>query len=180
MEDKRLIRQCRRGQREALRRIYDKYHVDLLKLAMVLTGEVHTAEDIVHDVFVHFAAAVSRLTPRGNLKGYLVTSTVNRVRNHRRDRQRHGEQNLDEAVGAAARGGPPEQWAILSEQLEHLRAAMVQLPCEQREVVTLHLQGDLTFRAIARCQNTSLSTVQSRYRYGVDKLRSLLNGELSP
>jgi DNA-directed RNA polymerase specialized sigma24 family protein len=53
MEDQRLIRQCRRGRREALRRIYDKYHVDLLKLAMVLTGEVHTAEDIVHDVFVH-------------------------------------------------------------------------------------------------------------------------------
>ncbi len=180
MEDQRLIRQCRRGRREALRRIYDKYHVDLLKLAMVLTGEVHTAEDIVHDVFVNFAAAVPRLAVRGSLKGYLVTSTVNRVRNHRRDRQRHGEQGLDEAVGAAAREGPPEQWAILSEQLEHLRAAMVQLPYEQREVVTLHLQGGLTFRAIARCQNTSLGTVQSRYRYGIDKLRSLLNGELSP
>ncbi len=37
MEDKRLIRQCRRGRREALRRIHEKYHVDLLKLAVVHT-----------------------------------------------------------------------------------------------------------------------------------------------
>ena len=37
MEDKRLIWQCRRGSRDALRQIYEKYHVDLLKLAVVLT-----------------------------------------------------------------------------------------------------------------------------------------------
>ncbi len=179
MEDKRLIWRCQRGHREALRRIYEKYHVDLLKLAVVLTGEANTAQDIVHDVFVSFAEAVPRISLAGSLKGYLIKSTVNRVRNHRRDRQRHGEQGLAEAAALSSQTRPPEQWAMLSEQLERLSLAMAQLPYEQREAVTLHLQSGLTFRAIARCQNTSVSTVQGRYRYGIEKLRSLLNGELS-
>ena len=180
MEDKRLIWQCRQGRREALRRIYEKYHVDLLKLAVVLTGEASAAQDVVHDVFVKFAQSVRGLSLTGSLKGYLVVSTVNRVRDYRRDRQRHNEQSLEKASAAPALTRPPEQWAILSEQLERLSQAMAQLPYEQREAVALHVQAGMTFRGIARRQNTSISTAQGRYRYGIDKLRSLLNGELSP
>jgi RNA polymerase sigma-70 factor, ECF subfamily len=55
---------------------------------------------------------------------------------------------------------------------------MAEIPYEQREVVNLYMQGDLTFRQIARMQNASINTVQGRYRYGIAKLRSLLNGEL--
>jgi DNA-directed RNA polymerase specialized sigma24 family protein len=69
MEDKRLIWRCQRGNREALRRIYEKYHVDLLKLAVVLTGEANTAQDIVYDVFVSFAESVPRISSAGSLKG---------------------------------------------------------------------------------------------------------------
>lgn len=154
--------------------------MDLLRLAIVLTGEVNTAEDIVHDVFVGFAQSVQRISPVGSLKGYLVASTLNRARNYRRDRARHGERNLDGAAAVPSGAGQPEHWAIVSEQLERLSRAMAQLPYEQREVVTLRIQGDMTLRSIARRQKTSISTVQSRYRYGIDKLRSLLNGELSP
>jgi RNA polymerase sigma-70 factor (ECF subfamily) len=180
MEDKRLIRQCRRGSRDALRQIYEKYHVDLLKLAVVLTGEASAAQDVVHDVFVRFAQSIRGLSLAGSLKGYLVVSTVNRVRDYRRDRQRRSEQGLEKASAAPASTRPPEQWAILSEQLERLSWAMAQLPYEQREAVALHVQAGMTFRGIARRQNTSTSTVQGRYRYGIEKLRSLLNGEFSP
>ena len=55
---------------------------------------------------------------------------------------------------------------------------MAQLPYEQREAVNLYLQGDLTFRQIAVIQNVSINTVQGRYRYGITKLRSILNSEL--
>ncbi len=180
MMDKLLIWKCRQGSRDALRQVYEKYHTDLLKLAIVLTGDVNTAEDIVHDVFVRFAQSVDRLALAGSLKGYLVVSTVNRVRSRRRDRQRHGECGLDEAAALPATTRPPEQWAIMSERLERLHRAMAQLPYEQREAVALHLLAGLTFRRIARRQNTSISTVQGRYRYGIEKLRSLFNGELSP
>ena len=61
MEDKLLIWKLKRGHREALRWIYDKYHNQLLKLAVLMTGDPDTAEDIVQDVFTRFAQSVSRL-----------------------------------------------------------------------------------------------------------------------
>jgi RNA polymerase sigma-70 factor (ECF subfamily) len=72
----------------------------------------------------------------------------------------------------------PLSRAIQDEELCRLADALATLPYEQREVVVLHLKGDLPFREIAAVQGTSLNTVQSRYRYGIDKLRSLLNGEV--
>ena len=60
MEDKLLIWHLRRGSRDALRRTYDKYHSDLLKIAVVLTGGMTAAEDVVQDVFTTFAQSSGR------------------------------------------------------------------------------------------------------------------------
>ena len=71
----------------------------------------------------------------------------------------------------------PEQWIICSEELKRLNKAIAQLPYEQREVVILHLRGEMTFKKIAAIQDESINTVQSRYRYGIEKLRTLLKKE---
>ncbi|MHC4284748.1 MAG: sigma factor-like helix-turn-helix DNA-binding protein, partial [Planctomycetota bacterium] len=71
----------------------------------------------------------------------------------------------------------PEQMAIASEELQRVGRAMFRLSYEQREIIILRLQGGMRFRAIARSQGVSINTIQSRYRYGLNKLRSLLNGE---
>lgn len=178
MEDKLLIWKFKRGSREALRRIYDKYHADLLKIAVVLTGGLNSAEDVVQDVFTKFAQRTGRLALSGSLRNYLITSTINGVRNLRRDRLRHKTQSLDEADSLPSGRRQPDQWAVLNEQLEHLSSAMAGLPYEQREVITLRMEANMTLRKIAALQKTSISTVQARYRYGIEKLRSLLNSEV--
>jgi DNA-directed RNA polymerase specialized sigma24 family protein len=73
MEDRLLIWKFKRGSREALRRIYDKHHGYLLKLAVVLTGNIDTAEDVVQDVFVRFARSADRFGLAGGLKSYVQT-----------------------------------------------------------------------------------------------------------
>jgi DNA-directed RNA polymerase specialized sigma24 family protein len=45
---------------------------------------------------------------------------------------------------------------------------------EQRETIVLHLKGGMKFKEIARMQRIPLSTVQGRYRYGLEKLRTIL------
>jgi RNA polymerase sigma-70 factor (ECF subfamily) len=62
--------------------------------------------------------------------------------------------------------------------LELLSKALAQVPYEQREVIGLYMQGGMTFRQIAKMQNASINTVQGRFRYGMDKLRSVLNGKM--
>ena len=178
MEDKLLIWKLKHGSREALRRIYDKYHSQLLKIAIVLTGNIDTAEDIVQEVFVNFAQISKRLELRGSLKSYLITSVLNAVRNLRRDRNRHNTDTLDETEQVVSMTKRPEQWAILSEQLENLSIAMTSLPYEQKEVITLRMEADMPLQKIADLQKTSISTVNARYRYGIEKLRSLLNSEV--
>ena len=179
MEDKLLIWKFKRGHRDALRGIYDKYHRQLLKLAIVLTGDPDTAEDIVQDVFTHFAQSADRLSLTGSLRSYLITSTLNGVRNHRRTHRRRQTQSLDTADNVPATSRRPDQWAVLSERLERLSDAMACVPYEQREVITLRMEANMPFRQIASVQETSISTVNARYRYGIEKLRSLLNSEVS-
>jgi hypothetical protein len=53
-----------------------------------------------------------------------------------------------------------------------VKEAMAELLLEQREVVTLRFEAGMGFRQIARIQNASVNTVQGRYRYGMEKLRS--------
>jgi RNA polymerase sigma-70 factor (ECF subfamily) len=178
IEDKLLILRFKQGRNGALRQIYDKYKVELLKLSVVLTGDVNTAEDMVHDVFVKFAQSADRIRLAGSLKNYLITSLINRIRNYRRDNSRHCEAALDEADLIASPKRGPLQWAVLSERLELLSRALQELPYEQREVISLHMETDLSFRRIARLQITSVNTVKGRYRYGINKLRSLLNSEV--
>ena len=53
-------------------------------------------------------------------------------------------------------------------------AALASLPDEQREVVILHIHGELKFREIAEMLGVSSNTAQSRYRYALSALRKLL------
>ena len=178
VEDRLLIWKFKLGNTEALRRIYEKYKNDLLKLAVALTNDVHASEDVVQDVFVSFAQSAAKIGLAGNLRAYLATCVANRIRNAVRDRQRHEATGIENAEHLICDAKRPEQWAILSEELELLSKAMARIPYEQREVIGLYMQGGMTFGQIARIQNASINTIQGRYRYGLNKLRSLLNNQV--
>jgi len=175
MEDKLLVYRCKRGSREALTRIYQKYKADLLLLAMALLNDRSAAEDVVHDVFVSFVQGLDAFRLIGSLKGFLLTCVANHARNWNKAERRRARAGNDE-TGAAQADGPLETIAC-NEQVGRLSGALAELPFEQREVVMMHLQASMTFTAIAQARAISPNTAKSRYRYGLDKLRSLLNGE---
>lgn len=178
IEDKLLIWRIKHGSSDALGRIYEKYKDDLLRLAFALLNDRGAAEDIVHDCFVSIAQSTEKLKLSGNFKSYLATCVVNRVRNANKAGQRQEIFGLKEAETSVSNLTRPEQWIIESERLRTLNNAMAQLPYQQREVIILHAQGEMKFKAIAELQGVSINTVQSRYRYGLDKLRSILNSEV--
>ncbi len=177
LEDRFLVWRMKRGSREALRRICEKYRDDLLRLAISLSNDTTIAEDVVQDVFTTFIRGAGRFELTGSLKGYLATCVANRMRNANRDRRPH--MSLDEARQMVSDSRRPDQWVVCSEELEQIVASLALLPYEQREVVTLRLQGALKFREIAELQQVPTKTALSRYRCGLQKLRSLLNGEVT-
>ena len=177
IEDKLLVWKFKHGSNDALCRIYEKYKDNLLRLASGLLNDRTAAEDIVHDCFVSFAQSADRLNLRGNLKSYLATCVVNRVRNWNRSRERHSTKSLNRTEAVTSKTNRPEQWIIENERLKQLNNALARLPYQQREVISLHLQGGMKFREIAALQDISIGTIQGRYRYGLDKLRSILDSE---
>ena len=179
LQDRWLILRFKRGSRKAFCRLYEKYRDDLLRLAVSLLKEKSVGEDIVHEVFARLIEDRHTFELTGSLKAYLATCVANRARNANRDGRRV-RTDLSGAAEMASDRRRPDQWAVCSEEFERLRAALLDLPYEQREVVGLHIHGRMTFKEIAAAQEVSIKTVQSRYRYALDKLRALLDGEVQP
>ncbi len=177
LEDKLLLWKFKHGSSDALRRIYEKYKNDLLGLAIVLSNDASTAQDAVHDVFVSFAQFAGKLKLRTSLKSYLSTSVANRLRNISKQKHQQNVQ-LDRAEFISSNSDGPMRLAMSAEEKQQVSNALAQLPYEQREVIILHLAEDMKFRTIADSQNVSINTIQSRYRYGLDKLRTLLDSEV--
>ncbi len=174
-----LVSRLRRGSVKALGRIYEKYRDDLLRLAMSLSNDTAVAEDIVHDVFASFLRQGDQFRLTGSLKGYLATCVANRTRNVNRARLARQGVPLDEAADTISESRRPDQWIVCSEELRRVARAMALLPREQREAVTLHLQGGMKFREVAEFQHVPLKTALSRYQGGLQKLRVSLNGEVT-
>jgi len=159
-----------------LEHIYVKYRRDLLLVALGLLNDTALAEDVVHDVFVRFAEQLLGFRLTGSLKGYLLTCTVNQARNVLKARQRR--------LKTSALGGEDEFVAsplhhlICNEQAKKCAATLAQLPMEQREVILLHMQGQLSLARIAKRLALPVNTVKSRYRYGIAKLRLIFGEQL--
>jgi len=177
LEDRLLLWKFKHGSRDAFRAIYEKYAGDMLTLAGNLLDDKVGAEDIVQDVFIKLVESVGTFRLTGSLKSYLATCVANRSRDYirKRIRQRNAMAKQEEKTPAEIKS--TIHLAICSEELQELSSAITELPYEQREVIALYIHGKLRFRQIAELQNVSTKTVQSRYRYGLDKLRSSMNGE---
>jgi len=179
LEDKLLVWKLKHDSKEALCHIYEKYRDDLLRIAAVLLNDTGIAEDIVHDVFVVFVRSAKQFQLTGSLKSYLARCVANRARNANLSRQRRQAVSVDDVEPIESDFKRPDQWIICSEEFTKLSYAMADLPYEQREAVILHVQGGMKFREIAKLQDVSGKTAQSRFRYGLNKLRSVLSSEVT-
>ena len=178
LEDRRILKRLKKGDRDALCTVYEEYKDSLRTIAGSMLHDMCAAEDILHDVFVAFAQKARQLHIKGSLRSYLITCVANKVRDEYRRKQVHTIE-LDHAEPVRSRSDGPDDRIIADERTRVLAHALASIPFEQREVVVLRLKGAMTFREIARMQNVTLSTAHGRYRYGLNKLRTLLNGEFS-
>ena len=156
MEDRLLVLRCKQGSRDALRRIYEKYRDYLLILAIALSHDVNLGEDAVHDAFVVFAEKLERFELTGSLKAAYL------------------EQDCTAASDLSEPGGR----IVCNERLQQLSSTLAELAHEQREVIALRIYGQMRFGAIAKSLGISVNTVKGRYRYGIAKMRSILNSEV--
>jgi RNA polymerase sigma-70 factor (ECF subfamily) len=145
---------------DALALLYDRFAPVLYRTACGLLGSAADAEDVVHDVFVALARGRAQLPAIINARSYLFVALRRMVA---RRAVRRLPRPLPEDVADPRE--PPERD-------EHLEHALARLPAEQREVVVLKIDGDLTSAELAAVLGIGPNTAASRYRYAMEKLRA--------
>jgi RNA polymerase sigma-70 factor (ECF subfamily) len=149
-----------------VRRLYDEHGAALLAYASSLLRDPSAAEDVLHQVFLKLLAG--RFAINGQAVAYLFRAVRNTALNHIRGQSR--EVDLEHAP-VWLEGAHASRETSLA-----LQSALATLPQEQREVVVLHVWGQLTFEEAAGVIGISPNTAASRYRYGVAKLREIWHG----
>jgi RNA polymerase sigma-70 factor (ECF subfamily) len=167
---KTLGEQLAAGDPEAFAALYDRLAVRLFNTARTMTDSLPDAEDTVHDVFVELARSRDRLARITDLDAYIFTMLRHAV--SRRRRRRDVDRRAIDTVGRqrAEAGGFTTQPVETPD--DELTAAVAGLPPAQREVLSLKIDGGLTFAEIAAVIGTSINTAASRYRYAIEKLRA--------
>ena len=149
----------------------------MLVLSMAMLNYKSASVDVMHDVFLTFVLNIEKFSLTGSLKSYLLTCLANRARNFNKAKHRQNVE-LDPVEPVSSGSDGPVQTIMCNEQLRQLSSAVAQLPYDQREVIMLHFQAGMTFRTIGRSLGISANTAKSRYRYGLDKLRSIFENEV--
>ncbi len=155
-----------------LDQLYDRYAGPLYRFALALLGSPEDAEDAVQEVFVRMARQSSRVERVANLKCYLLTATRNAAYGLLRKKQTRDR--LFEMIRADVASTPLSEPGRTAPRRDALRRAFAELPVEQMEVLVLKVFDEMTFAEVAKMVGTSLNTVASRYRYGIEKLRKAL------
>jgi RNA polymerase sigma-70 factor (sigma-E family) len=140
--------------------LYREHQLRLTRLAWLLLGNRHDAEDVVQDVFVRF----QRLeTSPNDPAAYLHTMVVNAARDkHRRSARDRRLQLQSERIG-------------LDQEQEAVWEAVQRLPAHQREALILRYYVDLSINQIAATLGCSPGTVKSRISRSMQRLRRTLD-----
>ena len=159
------------GDRQAMAALYDRFAGRMYRTAWGILGSSEDAEDVVQDVFVALMRSRRRLRNVQDLAAYVFTALHRAAGQHGLRRKRRPQPLAmmpDEAVAPVAEPGPDEA------ERRQLREAVRALPAPQREVVTLKVDGELTFAQIAEVLGVSINTAAGRYRYALRNLRTIL------
>jgi RNA polymerase sigma-70 factor (sigma-E family) len=152
--------------------LYRQQAVSMLRLALVLTGDRATAEDVVQDAFLGLCRRRPGLTDPAKLVPYLRTSVINGCRNVYRARRIAWLRRPlhDPPVWSA------EAAAINGEDRREVLAAVAGLPRRQREILALRFYLDMSYSEIAAALNISQGTVAST----VSRALAILADQLGP
>jgi RNA polymerase sigma-70 factor, ECF subfamily len=170
--DSALLRRITQQDDAALGLLYDRYGSMAFGLAYRILGDRGQAEDIVQESFLSvWRRSATFDLSRGNARSWLMSIVHNAAIDRRRGRFRHqqGEVDIDDF---AYRLATDDVWEDVSRTLdrEMVRAALAQLPPEQREALELAYFGGLTQAEIAERTGEPLGTIKSRARLGLRRM----------
>jgi RNA polymerase sigma-70 factor (ECF subfamily) len=175
-DDGDLVRQIANGDRGALGAFYDRYGPILLAVGRRILADTREAEDLVHDVFLEiWRSAGDYDATRGSVRAWVLMRVRSRALDRKKAPRVARKVTLEDKEGAitldaALHGGREDPQ--LAPDRARVRAALAELPAEQRAVLELGYYEGLSSSEIALRQSIPVGTVKSRVAAGLAKLRA--------
>jgi RNA polymerase sigma factor (sigma-70 family) len=157
-----------------------RYQHRLFGLAMGIVSDPALAEDVAQEAFLRIFGHASVFDARrGSVAAWALTITRNLSIDALRLRRGSPTDPNDQIfLTLMSTERQPEEAALSDDALDHVRAALLNLPVEQRRAVLLAAMYGRTAVEIAASEAIPVGTAKSRIRLGMDKLReSVLVGE---
>lgn len=178
-DDAQLMLAYARGEMRAFETLYSRHRSALYRYLVRQSRDTETAHDLFQEVWSRVIVNRARYEPRAKFRTFLFTLAHNCFIDHcRRVKSRPQGMGIEDADAADLL--PTEQDALPEAELERrestqrYRAALAQLPQEQRDVYLLHEESELSLEEIARVTGVGAETAKSRLRYAVGKLKAAL------
>jgi RNA polymerase sigma-70 factor (ECF subfamily) len=148
---------------------------ELFSRLYFMLGHYEDAQDALQIAFLHCWQARDCLPQLRNVRAWIWRVSLNAGRDLRDQVWRRRAKPLgDVEAAASAPHQPPAETLVKKEQRERLRAALVHLRPEEKEVFLLRQNEELTFEAIARRRGRPVGTGKTLMRSAVHRLRRVL------
>ncbi|KAB2962158.1 MAG: sigma-70 family RNA polymerase sigma factor [Thermoanaerobaculia bacterium] len=180
IDDLALVRRMAQRDPSALAALYDRFGGLLLGVARRILGPAAESEEVLQESFLQAWIQAERYDPgRSSVSTWLVliarSRALDRLRT-RKSRQRTAEAAAAETLPETS--GQAESNVLQTERRRRVRAALAELPEEQRQVLELAFWEGLSQTEIATRTGAPLGTVKTRALLGMKKLRQQLRDEV--
>lgn len=164
------------GDAGAFEQLYGRHRERMYRFLLGQVRDPGLADEVFQDVWQRVISARGDWQPDASFASWLYRIARNRLADHWRARRHRppAPADADERVARVPDDDTPERTVSEFEQRRQLALALEELPDEQREVVLLRLQQELTLEQIGEITGVGRETVKSRLRYAMDKLRARL------
>ncbi len=179
--DHEIIRQVQQGDSAAYMELFDRYYAQIHRYARWQLQDPDTAQDIASETFVRAFRAIGGFRTSDNTPyaAYLLQICRRLIQSERSRKHKAPAYSLDDPESQARRlidsCAPPLDDLLEEERRQMLRKSLDQLPPEDREVIILAFESDLSRRDIAQLLGKpSLTAVSSHLHRAMKKLRQLV------
>jgi RNA polymerase sigma factor (sigma-70 family) len=179
-DDAALVQDYINGNERALEMLIKRHKLKIYNFIYSKVFDRDTAEDIFQETFIKVIKTLKRgvYNEEGKFLPWVMRIAHNLVIDYFRKNNRiptfdnSDEFDIFQLIGD---GNPTAEKAMIEEQVvEDLQNLIVQLPDDQKDVLTMRLYKDMSFKEIAESTGVSINTALGRMRYAIINLRKLI------
>ncbi|MGM7681268.1 RNA polymerase sigma factor [Cytobacillus sp. Hm23] len=176
LTDKELIKDIQAGNQASMEVLVKRHYKVVYAFVYRKIGDKETAYDLTQEIFIKMMKSIHSYSSKAQFQTWLLTIAVNHCRDFFRSKayqQSSQTEEFDESFQSNKNEGVHYIFEK-SENRKMIKSAIHELPEFQSEAILLKYFHDMKIKEIAQVTNTNVSTVKSRLKQGMAKLKMIL------